>query len=271
MAVNGPDEAFPEPDDPVALQDTAHRRILRIGNTVHRPVHPWSSSVHELLSHLASAGFDEAPRYLGQDSDGLEVLSYLPGDSGAAGWPRVVAEEGLAAMARLLRRYHDLVAGFRPDAVAGWAWHPGPVRSGEIVCHGDFGPWNLVWRGTEPVGVLDWDYAWPHPPMHDLCYALEYVVPFRADSECLRWLSYTEPPNRRRRLELFVAAYGWPASPGFVDELVEGVIAQQRQVRDRSAGLAAAGLQPQASWFTSGYLSELDARIRWSEAHRSLI
>jgi hypothetical protein len=254
----------------VVLQDEAHRRIVRIGDTVHRPVHPWSSSVHELLTHLENVGFAAAPRYLGQDASGLEVLSYQAGVSGAAAWSHVVPEAGLVAMARLLRRYHDLVTGYRPLAPAGWAMHPGPVGPGEVVCHGDFGPWNLVWDGTEPVGVLDWDYAWPHPAVHDVCYALEYVAPFREDAECLQWLGYTDPPDRRRRIELFATGYGWPRSPGLVEELVEGVIAQQRQVAARAAGLAAAGHQPQVAWVAQGHLSELEARIRWSVAHRAL-
>jgi hypothetical protein len=264
----GPDVGADPPDD--VLQHSAHRRIVRVGDTVHRPVHPWSSSVHDLLNHLECVGFEAAPRYLGQDASGREVLSYLPGVSGADGWSRVVPEAGLVAMARLLRRYHDRVASFRPVASAGWAMHPGPVGPGELVCHGDFGPWNLVWKGTEPVGVLDWDYAWPQPPAHDLCYALEYVAPFRDDAHCLEWLGYTEPPDRRRRIELFAAGYGWPRSPGLVEELVDGVIAQQRQVAARTAGLAAAGFQPQATWAAQGHLAELDERIRWSVAHRSL-
>jgi len=40
----------------------------------------------------------------------------------------VFSDEQIAAAFRLLRRYHD---AFGPDP----------------VCHGDFGPWNLVWRG----------------------------------------------------------------------------------------------------------------------------
>ncbi|WP_033432008.1 phosphotransferase [Saccharothrix syringae] len=34
----------------------------------------------------------------------------------------------------------------------------GPA-GGEVACHGDFGPWNVVWRDGRPVGVLGWDYA----------------------------------------------------------------------------------------------------------------
>lgn len=76
-----------------------------------------------------------------------------------------------------------------------------------MICHGDFGPWNVVWQGHLPVGLIDWDFAHPAARLHDVAYALQYVAPFRDDAECLRWLHFPEPPNRRRRLEeaLFTA------------------------------------------------------------------
>jgi aminoglycoside phosphotransferase (APT) family kinase protein len=46
-------------------------------------------------------------------------------------------------------------------ASAQWATSSGAPDSGEIVRHGDFGPWNLVWRDGLPIGILDWDNAWP--------------------------------------------------------------------------------------------------------------
>ncbi|WP_433204520.1 aminoglycoside phosphotransferase family protein [Dactylosporangium sp. CS-047395] len=165
------------------LQHDPHRTVVRIGATVRRPVHPWSPSVHALLAHLEAAGFTAAPRFLGVDELGREILDYLPGESGGAGWRHAATDDGLAAMARLLRDYHEAVAGFAGEWP--WAAHDGTVRAGEIVCHGDFGPWNLVWRGGRPVGILDWDYAWPQPPVHDVAYALEYVAPFRSDEEAM--------------------------------------------------------------------------------------
>ncbi|MGK5682750.1 phosphotransferase [Actinoplanes sp. URMC 104] len=245
------------------LQEKPHRNVVRVGDTVRRPLQPWSASVHELLRHLESIGFPYAPRFLGIDDEGREVLTYLEGDSGADGWARVVDEDGLVAMARLLRCYHDAVRGFRPAAEAGWA---GTTRDGELIRHGDFGPWNLVWRGSQPVGILDWDYAWPGRPVEDVAYALEYVAPFRDDAMCLRWLAYPRPPDRRRRMELFAGAYGLESVAGLVDE----VIAEQEAVWRRARRLAGQGLQPQAEWQRTGLLDETADRIRWSRDHRHL-
>jgi hypothetical protein len=54
--------------------------VMRIGGTVHRNAGPWMPAVHELLSHLEGAGFRGAPRPLGTDEDGREVLTYIPGE-----------------------------------------------------------------------------------------------------------------------------------------------------------------------------------------------
>jgi hypothetical protein len=248
------------------LQDEPHRRVVRVGNTVRRPLHPWSPTIHELLRHLESKGFPYAPRLLGIDAEGREVLTYISGESGAAGWSQVVSDSGLVAMARLLREYHDAVRDFRPVAQLGWAAYHGRPGPDELVSHGDFGPWNLVWRGARPVGILDWDYAWPRPPVHDVAYALEYVAPFRDDRVCVEWLRYPLPPNRLRRIELFASAYGLTSTEGLVDE----VIGQQREVLRRTERLAAEGRQPQAAWVQAGVLDEVAGRIRWSRENRHL-
>jgi hypothetical protein len=248
------------------LQDQPHRVVLRVGDTVRRPTYPWTPAIHQLLRHLELVGFPYAPRVLGIDGQGREVLTFIEGESGADGWARVVDEQGLVAMAKLLRAYHQAVAGFRPDGAVTWAAYPAAVGADELVCHGDFGPWNLVWRGSQPVGILDWDYAWPTRAIHDVAYALEYVAPFRDDEHCQRWLRYPQAPDRRRRLEIFAEAYGLSSTVGLVDE----VILQQEQVLDRARRLAADGRQPQATWAAAGDLDRVAEHIRWSREHRHL-
>src|SRR5262245_32890370 len=63
-----------------------------IGDVVHKPASPWTSTVHAVLRHLEDAGFDGAPRALGFDDQGREMLTYLPGDTVGerAPWPEWV-------------------------------------------------------------------------------------------------------------------------------------------------------------------------------------
>jgi len=249
------------------MQDGVHRRVVRVGDTVRRPVQPWTPTVHALLRHLADVGFACAPRPLGIDDKGREVLTYIEGESGPSGWAKVVGGQGLRNFARLLRDYHDACRDFAPPPGATWSTGAAAPGAGEVICHGDFGPWNVVWRGDRPVGLIDWDFARPAPPMEDIAYALEYVAPFRDDAECLRWLHHPTPPDRRARLEDFCGAYGLDSTAGVVD----AVITRQRQTLDHVRQLAERRHEPQAGWAADGLLTQLADRIDWSTSHRHLV
>ena len=96
--------------------------VVRRGDAVHRPARPWTASVHAVLRHLEAVGFDGAPRVLGFDERGREVLSYLPGETVGerSPWPGwVSADETLVQVGQWLRRLHDTMTDFVPpdDAV----------------------------------------------------------------------------------------------------------------------------------------------------------
>jgi hypothetical protein len=244
-------------DDEV-LQGRADRPVIRTGATVTHPVQPWTPAVHALLNYLEQAGFPYSPRVLGIQDD-TEILSYIDGDSGPEGWARVVDEDGLRAAAQLLRAYHDVVADWKPDQDPVWfTGQAGTGTNGEIVCHGDFAPWNIVWHDTTPVGLLDWEYANLAPPRQDVAYALEYMAPFRDDQTCIEWLRYPQPPDRRRRLELFAEAYGLQSTDGLVDD----VIAVRRMAEE--------GHERQIAMVRAGELDHLKACVTWTEQHRHL-
>lgn len=237
-------------------------RVTRAGDTVRRPMEFWSPAVHGLLRYLEAAGFP-APRVLSAEGD-VEVLSWLEGESGPGGWAKVVPEAGLRRWARFLRRYHDAVAGYLPPPGSVWSGRAGTCGPGELVCHGDFGPWNGVWNGDAIVGLIDWDHARPASPLFDIADALEYVTPFRDDEECVRWLHYPGPPDRGRRVRVFCDAYGIPV-PG---DVVSLVAERQRAGLSTCETLGRRGVEPQATWVRQGYLDTLRARIRWTESVR---
>ena len=59
-------------------------RVEHAGNTARRPAAFWSPAVHDLLRYLETAGFP-APRVLENQGD-AEVLTWIDGESGPAGW-----------------------------------------------------------------------------------------------------------------------------------------------------------------------------------------
>ena len=173
----------------VPLAGGTHGPVVRVGETVRRLARPQTPAVQALLRHLEQAGCDGAPRALGVDARGREVLSYIPGEvvgqRGAGVPPAFVrADATLEGVARLLRRLHDAAAGFVPPADVAWAFQTGAPRTGDTICHNDVGPWNTVFRDGVPVAFIDWDTAAPAPRTWDVAYAAYRFVPFVPDTIC---------------------------------------------------------------------------------------
>src|SRR3954462_8652981 len=85
--------------------------VVRVGDTVRRPQRPTSSATHALLRHLADVRFTGAPRFLGVDGQGREVLSYVPGTAITPPYPAsALTDEALVSVADLLRDYHRAVS-----------------------------------------------------------------------------------------------------------------------------------------------------------------
>ena len=150
---------------------------MRVGATVRRPTGAWTPGVHALLRHLESKGFGGAPRALGTDDEGREILTYVEGTwSGPTGSSSSSGDAALAAIARLIRAYHDAVADFDHS---GYEWSDrgnDPDGPPEILCHNDLAPWNLI--ATESGWTfIDWDLAAPGRRAWDLGWALLSFVP----------------------------------------------------------------------------------------------
>jgi hypothetical protein len=139
--------------------------VVRKGHTVRRNCGPWTPAVHALLVHLHSVGFGYAPRALGIDDQGREILTFIDGKTAWWPWPEVLlTDAGLRVVARMVTRLAAAVENFvdPPDAV----WHGGPRADPSFrIRHGDLAPWNTVWNETELVGLIDWDTAEPAPPL----------------------------------------------------------------------------------------------------------
>jgi hypothetical protein len=184
---------------------TANRgQVVRVGDTVRRPQSPTSPATHALLHHLADVGFAGAPRFLGVDEQGREVLSYVPGTAITPPYPEwALTDEALVSVAHLLRAYHRAVGTFDPTPYA-WPSSPPAPFAGELIGHNDINLDNVVFRGERAVALIDFDLASPGSSAWDVACAARLWAPLRPDT-------YIDDTRRGRavgRFRLFADSYG---------------------------------------------------------------
>jgi Phosphotransferase enzyme family len=232
----------------------------RVGDTVRRAAGPWTAAVHHLLRHLQQTGFARAPRPLGIDEQGREVLTYLPGRTigDSTRWPRwVYTDDALVQTARWMRDFHSAVADFRPPPGTVWRL-PGTWREGLIVGHNDVAPYNAAWTDDGLSGFFDWDFAGPVSAEWDLAYAAFSWVPLHA-RHVVAQEGFTAFDDRPRRLQLFLDVYGWVGPmPSFVHTVQKRARALAALVRAQ----AAAGDPTFVRMVSSGTARGLDAAVR---------
>ncbi|MFI7640541.1 phosphotransferase [Nonomuraea sp. NPDC049400] len=178
--------------------------VVRVGDTVRRPASTSTPAVHALLRHLEAARFEGAPRALGMDELGREILTYVPGTTGLR--LESVTDEALTGLAVLVRGYHDATAGF-PLTLDGWAYGSNDDKAPEIVGHCDLTPDNVIFREGRPCAMIDFDLARPTTRLFDIVTTLRH------------WAPIADPVDRHpllrdldvgARLRLFCDAYGVP-------------------------------------------------------------
>jgi hypothetical protein len=220
--------------------------VARVGDTVRRPAGPWTPAVHALLEHLHAVGFRGAPRPLGLDERGREVLTYLPG---TVPWPDlgpIGSKDGLRRVARLVREFHDAVAGFVPPADARWqTLIPAevPAEGSGIIAHHDLAPWNLVVH-EDRWAFIDWDVAAPGSREWDVAYAMRGFVPLSANPAYRR-------DDAPARLRVFADAYGLAADQR--EAIVPMLARRAAAMHDFLAERAAAGAAPWARLWREGH------------------
>jgi Ser/Thr protein kinase RdoA (MazF antagonist) len=235
--------------------------VVRVGDTVRRTAGPWTPAVHALLGHLAERGFDAAPRALGFDARGREVLTYVEGRTGPDSLEGIESDETLVAVARLVRRYHDAVADFQPPPDAAWRFTVGAPRTGDVICHNDLGPWNTVFAGTHPIALIDWDFAAPAPRAWDIAYALWRFVPLYDDH------IFGAPAERARRIRLFCDTYGLSDRQG----LLTVVERRQQVLLDTLVAWGQAGLPGFVAMLRDGHADGIRKDIAYLRHNRSAL
>ncbi|MER7177188.1 phosphotransferase [Streptomyces mesophilus] len=227
--------------------------VVRIGATVRRPRTARSGFVHELLALLERRGWSGAPRFLGWDEQGREILSHIDGHAAWTADRRRAAcsDEGLVRVAGLVREFHDLTSG---SSLA---------DGDEVVCHNDLSPKNTVYtldgEDWRPVAFIDWDLAAPGARIHDVAHLCWQYLDLGPD--------ITDVPAAARRIGLVCDAYGQVDREQVVDAVLWW---QDRCGRGIEAG-ASRGDPAMVRLRDRGVVEEVRAAYAWVSAHRNAL
>ncbi len=252
-------------DEPLAGGVANAGAVVRRGGHVLRPSNPHTPSIHRFLRGLRRSGFHGASEPVGVDPDGRERLVFIPGEVAVTPFPAwFQADEVLVSIADLLRRFHRASQAFDPVGES-WSHEMADDAGGSIVVHNDVCPENVVFRDGVAVGLLDFDFAAPGRPVHDLASMVRMCGPVDDDlsSARLGW----GPVDQPARLRLVADTYGLDAA-GRHDLLatLEQSFARGGQfVRRR---VEAGDPNFIAMWDQMGGMERYDRRRRWWSAAR---
>ncbi len=250
-----------------ALEFGTVSSAVKVGDTVRRQAGPWTPTIHALLQFLNEHDFAYAPTPLGMDEQGREIISYLPGVAASRPWPHVLlTDEGIKQAAKMLRSYHDIVQNFTPSTDAEWRIGKVPLLPGQIIRHGDLGPWNTLWRQDTLTGLIDWDFAEPGERITDLAQLAYYFIPLRGD-DGWKQAGFTERPDFGQRLRLLCTHYGSFTPDEVLSELSSWLDEELRRMHD----LGGQNIEPWASFVKRGDITELTQDKEWIHTLRAAL
>lgn len=245
-------------------------QVVKVGETVRRSAKP-NVYVHELLLHLQQRELPYFPKYLGQDDQGREILSYLdgevPGDRYPEIDPEMWSEEALVKIGQILRIFHDATVGFVSSGKSANDY-PDKKRH-EVVCHNDAALYNVVFKDKLPAGLIDFDMAGAGPRIWDIAYTLYTSVPLASFSphlstpDVIPYESERHAALRRQRIQRFFASYGMSIPV----DLKNWVISRIKFMCSTLSERAAAGDPAFVRLVEEGHLAHYEREVEFLERH----
>jgi hypothetical protein len=225
--------------------------VVRVGDTVRRAGSQVSDFAPRLLRFLEGRDWTGAPRYLGVDEQGRQILGFIEGivPTGDVVPEAFKADESLSAVARMVREFHDLTAG---SDLAG---------DEEVVCHNDLSPKNTVYREQGgvmlPVAFIDWDIAEPGARIHDIAMV------------CWKYLdlgeSVADIGTCAHKMRLVCDAYGLDDRSGLMDAIIWW---QESTIWGIEYG-ADKGTEALIKLRDGGFAEEIRRNVEWVREHRA--
>ncbi|MDP3778529.1 MAG: phosphotransferase [bacterium] len=218
--------------------------VVRIENTVRRSVGPNSEFNHALLKLLEEKNFGHAPRFLGTDEKGREILTFMEGEvpHGEMSW----TDDQLLKVIQMLKDFHDATAGSEL------------AQGKEVVCHNDIAPWNTILENDTPTAFIDFDDVAPGNRADDLAYLLWTFLKLGSDVP-----ADVQAERIRKLSEVY----------GFTDKhkLIDAILEQQEKILAKREELAKNAPDREAREFSASRIDVIRAEIEWVKTNRNIL
>jgi aminoglycoside phosphotransferase (APT) family kinase protein len=147
-----------DPEIPIPGGRLNRGRLVRLGDYVLRPADE-DPAVEQIINEVGQV-FSGIPKTHGRDPQGRLKLEWIEGESAESfEESKEKSKTRLLSVGALLRQLHDSTAGIATASVATFRDSLDPSGVHEIVCHGDPGPGNIVFRDEEAFALIDWEMA----------------------------------------------------------------------------------------------------------------
>ena len=181
-------------------------KIYRVKETVVRPSNKWTKDIHCFLQFLHEEGADFVPKPYGINENKEEILSFLPGDVFNYPLPeKLLSDAMIISASKLLFKFHTYSERYVSRLTNCELWMLPASYPIEVMCHGDFAPYNVTIVNNEATGIIDFDTLHPGPKMWDITYAIYRWAPFKNPNNTN---SHDKLKEQIRKAKLFLDTYG---------------------------------------------------------------
>lgn len=243
---------------------TGRKEIQIDQETVIRPNKSWTPAIHAFLKYMETKNISYVPRVIGFDEADNEMLSFLAGEVYDQPLPNfLMTDETIISAAEILCCFHRDGKAFIKQLTGKEKWMLEiPNIKAEVMCHGDYAPYNVTIINKKVVGIIDYDTLRPATVLWDLAYGIYRWIPFYEHSE----LDLNE---QIRRAKVFLDAYG-----AFVEQresLAEEMILRIKFLIAYMEKQAALGESNFIKDLQAGHIKQYQRDIHYIEMNQALI